>query len=199
MLFQDFENGRAKQKAGYVKIKLCGTQAAKDGLKYFWVDTCCINKKDAVELSEAINSMFRWYREASKCYVYLADVSGTNSSVSKSKWFTRGWTLQELIAPASVEFFSSDARRLGDKRSLEAQIASTTRIPVEALRGHTLSQFNVAERMSWAEHRNTKKSEDQAYCLLGIFDVFMPLIYGEGRKAFSRLVNEINNSSPHGQ
>ena len=192
--FKDLVEGTGKSKAGYRKIQFCGEQAASDGLQYFWVDTCCIDKSNSAELSEAINSMFRWYRDAAKCYVYLSDVSindydqndqfsqSWESAFRESRWFTRGWTLQELIAPASVEFFSREGKRLGDKKSLERQIHEITGIAVQALQGSPLSDFSVAERMSWAEKRETKRKEDKAYSLLGIFDIHMPLIYGEGRK-----------------
>jgi hypothetical protein len=207
--FKDLRNGTGKEKPGYEKIRFCGEQAGRDGLEYFWVDTCCINKADFTELSEAINSMFRWYHNAARCYVYLSDVSSpafnTNeesnprpweSDFRKSRWFTRGWTLQELLAPASVEFFSQERKRLGDKRSLERQIHEITRIANLALRGTSLSQFSVDERFFWAENRQTKIEEDKAYSLLGIFDVHIPLIYGEGREcALKRLREEINKPS----
>jgi hypothetical protein len=207
--FRDLMDGTGKSKGGYDKIRFCGEQARRDGLQYFWVDTCCIDKSNNNELSEAINSMFRWYRNAAKCYVYLSDVPrpafDTNdksnqlpweSAFRKSRWFTRGWTLQELIAPASVEFFSKDWEQLGNKPSLERHIREITGIPVEALQGSSLSDFSVAERMLWTERRETKRKEDKAYSLLGIFDVYMPLIYGEGREsAFKRLREEIDKAS----
>jgi hypothetical protein len=207
--FRDLMDGTGKSKAGYDKIWFCGEQARRDGLQYFWVDTCCIDKSNNNELSEAINSMFRWYRNAAKCYVYLSDVPrpafDTNdksnqlpweSAFRKSRWFARGWTLQELIAPASVEFFSKDWEQLGNKASLERHIREITGIPVEALQGSSLSDFSVTERMLWTERRETTRKEDKAYSLLGIFDVYMPLIYGEGREsAFKRLWEEIDKAS----
>ncbi|MCJ1386872.1 hypothetical protein MMC17_010000 [Xylographa soralifera] len=209
--FKDLMEGTGKNKAGYKKIKFCRNQAASDGLQHFWVDTCCIDKSSSAELTEAINSMYRWYQHADKCYVYLLDVSLSGDATSansptvtweaafrRSRWFRRGWTLQELIAPASVEFFSQEADRLGDKRSLEQTILEITKIPVKALRGAPLAGFEVEERMSWATHRDTKKQEDGAYSLLGLFDVHMPLIYGEGgEKAFVRLREEVSKSSKH--
>jgi len=137
--FGDLNDSSAKTKDGYKKLWFCGQQAARDGLQYFWVDTCCINKSSNRELSEAINSMFRWYRKAAKCYAYLTDVS-TNDQIDlslqpweaafgNSRWFTRGWTLQELIAPLLVDFFYSNGNRLGDKKSLEGQLHKITRIP----------------------------------------------------------------------
>ena len=197
VVFRDVMDGSAKGKSGYKKLKFCETQAKRDRLRYFWVDTCCIDRSTADELSEAINSMFRWYENAAKCYVYLSDVSaasGDNVHQSNrpweqafrdSRWFTRGWTLQELIAPRSVEFFCSNENRLGDKTSLEGLLHERTGIPVFALRGYSLSRFSIDTRMSWATDRRTKREEDLAYCLLGIFDVHMSLIYGEGKeKAF---------------
>jgi hypothetical protein len=202
-------NGTSKGRNGYKKIQFCGKQATRDGLQYFWIDTCCIDRSNNTELQEAINSMFRWYGNAARCYVYLSDVPepelDTNdqscqqiweSSFRKSSWFTRGWTLQELIAPASVEFFSKDDKKLGDKKSLERQIREITGIPAKALQGNPLSQFSVSERMSWSETRETTRKEDKAYSLLGIFGVHMPLIYGEGREnAFNRLHEAIERTT----
>ncbi|KAH7413483.1 hypothetical protein BKA64DRAFT_355752 [Cadophora sp. MPI-SDFR-AT-0126] len=206
--FKDMIHGRSKGKASYGKIQFCGEQARRDGLQYFWVDTCCIDKSNAVELQEAINSMFRWYQDATKCYVYLPDVSrprtdsadGSNEdwgpTFRKSEWFRRGWTLQELIAPASVDFFSKEGELLGNKASLERHICEITGIPTNALRGSSLSDFSVTERMSWAASRKTYRQEDKAYSLLGIFDVNMPLIYGEGNvRAMQRLREEIEKGS----
>jgi hypothetical protein len=206
--FRDLAEGSVNTKAGYRKIQFCAEQAARDGIQYFWVDTCCIDKSNNTELSEAINSMFRWYRNATKCYVYLSDVSTNNynqnnlspklweAAFRMSRWFTRGWTLQELIAPPLVEFFSLEGNRLGDKRSLEQQVHEVTGLPVRALQGSALFEFGVAERISWAEKRETRRDEDKAYSLLGLFDIHMPLIYGEGIKnAFRRLREEIDKSS----
>lgn len=205
--YQDLANGGGRCKPGYKKIEFTGKQAARDDLQYFWVDTCCIDKSSSAELSEAINSMFRWYRDAAKCYVYLSDVSaddscGTSSSdsIQQSRWFTRSWTLQELLAPPLVEFFSEEGRFLGDKKSLLQEIHHATRIPMLALQGQPLSHFNVIERISWARKRVAKREEDSAYSLLGLFDVHMPLIYGEGReKAFTRLTREIRRPSNDAQ
>jgi hypothetical protein len=161
---------------------------------------CCIDKSNSVELSEAINSMFRWYHNSVKCYVYLSDVATTGSAgihklFKESKWFTRGWTLQELLAPPCVEFFSKEGDRLGDRDSLAIQIAAITSIPAEALQGVPLSNIRVKERMSWARGRATKREEDIAYCQLGIFDIHMPLLYGEGEeKALKRLRKQIQES-----
>ncbi|KIM95217.1 hypothetical protein OIDMADRAFT_66674, partial [Oidiodendron maius Zn] len=203
--FRDLIDGTGMNKVGYNKIRFCGGQAIRDGLQYFWVDTCCIDKSNSTELQEAVNSMFRWYQNASKCYVYLSDVSiveqegGTSpsqcpweSAFRASRWFTRGWTLQELLAPNSVEFFSQEGKLLGNKKTLEQQIHEITRIAVAAIRGAPLSNFTVEERLLWAENRQTTREEDKAYSLLGIFNIYMPLIYGERREhAFRRLREEI--------
>jgi len=211
--FQDLKNGLGKKKVGYKKIQFCAEEATRDGLQYFWVDTCCIDKSNNAELSEAIVSMFRWYRNATKCYVYLADVSvngqdpanhsfqSWGSAFRKSRWFTRGWTLQELIAPPFVEFFSAEGNLLGDKKSLERQVHEITRIAVQALQGQALSTLSVHERLSWAEFRETKREEDKAYSLWGMFNVYMPPLYGEGiENAFRRLQEEVNkcSGSTHG-
>jgi len=196
--FEDLMNHGGLEKTGYRKLRFCGEQAQKDGLQYFWIDSCCINKSSSFELSEAINSMFRWYQRSSKCYVYLPDVPQDlwESALTKSRWFTRGWTLQELLAPPSVEFFSREGQLLGDKKSLELQIHQTTRIAVQALRGTELRYFSVQERMSWAARRETTVEEDQAYCLLGIFDIHLPPIPGEGKEsAVRRLEEEIAKRS----
>lgn len=149
--------------------------------------------------------MFWWYKKAAKCYVYLADVhigdrddqSLNATALSKSEWFSRGWTLQELIAPGIVEFYSRDSVRLGDKSSLEQQVADISGIPILVLQGRPLSRFSSEEIFGWVEQRQTMKGEDKAYCLLGIFNVSMLLDYGEGEKmAFSRLSREIENRVP---
>jgi hypothetical protein len=201
--------GKGKNRAGYAKLRFCGERAAKDGLNYFWVDTCCIDKRDNVELSTALNSMFRWYQRAIKCYVYLSDVHVPDEvtdaqafritwedAFRRSRWFHRGWTLQELLAPASVEFFSVNGKQLGSKITLEQEINDITQIPISALRNYDLREFTVDERMSWVTGRKTTVKEDRAYCLLGIFGVFLPLIYGEGEEhALRRLKVEIQRDS----
>jgi hypothetical protein len=155
--FKDFMEDSGKMKAGYKKLQFCGEQAARDGLQYCCVDTCCIDKANSTELQEAINSMFRWYRDADKCYVYLSDVSTSShdqvdpslqswqAAFRESRWFTRGWTLQELIAPRSVEFFGSNGKRIGDKESLERQLYEITGIAVLALQGTPPSLVSGSE------------------------------------------------------
>lgn len=182
--FRDLIDGTGTEKEGYRKLKFCGQQAARHGLEYYWIDTCCIDKASSAELSEAINSMFRWYRDSSRCYVYLTDVSMATddnltqgkSALEKSKWFIRGWTLQELIAPTTVELYSHEGTLLGDKFSLLQTLHEVTGVARDALKGGPLALFSVEERLSWAAKRTTKREEDAAYSLLGLFDVHMPLI-----------------------
>jgi hypothetical protein len=203
--YKELLEDTGRNKSGYAKLRFCGERAAAEGLEYFWVDTCCIDKTTSDELSTAINSMFRWYQRAARCYVYLTDVSVPEGVVNPeiyrisweqafrhSRWFTRGWTLQELLAPDKVEFFSRESKRLGSRISLEQEIHEITMIPAEALRGQKLSEFSVEERMRWAAGRTTTVKEDKIYCLMGIFGVFLPLIYGEGEQyATLRLKEEI--------
>lgn len=173
--YQDITNGTGKNKEGYEKLLFCGRQAAKDGLEYFWVDTVCIDKQSSAELTSSLNSMFKWYRDSAKCYVYMSDVVSLEPDFPRSVWFTRGWTLQELIAPKIVEFFSVDEHYLGDKMSLDGRICSITGIPVQALHGQDLKSFSIDERMRWVQNRTTTLEEDRSYCLLGIFGIFMPV------------------------
>ncbi|KAI0868684.1 heterokaryon incompatibility protein-domain-containing protein [Hypoxylon argillaceum] len=153
--YKDMKKGNADKLKGYQKILGCCDQSRLDGFEYVWIDTCCIDKRSSSELSEAINSMYRWYQEARVCYAYLEDVynvdqdDANHTKLKSSRWFTRGWTLQELIAPQIV----------------------------------------------WASKRKATRIEDEAYCLLGLFGVSMPLIYGEGSKAFRRLQEEIMKQS----
>jgi len=212
--YKDIIDGTGRGKPGYDKLTFCAVQAKNDELGYCWIDTCCIDKSNSVEVQEAVNSMFRWYQNAARCYVYLPDVSteprrsqeivaessSWSSVFRQSRWFRRGWTLQELLAPRSVEFFSQEHQRLGDKNSLENLIHEITTIPISALRGASLSQFGVDEKLLWTKNRQTTRKEDIIYSLLGIFNVYMPLIYGEGREnAFKRLQEEIRKYSASDQ
>ncbi|KAI1305096.1 heterokaryon incompatibility protein-domain-containing protein [Xylaria venustula] len=187
---QDMAVADVEERKGYTKIKSCCEQALADGLDWAWVDTCCIDKTSTAELSEAINSMFRWYSNAKVCYAYLADVENQDDLAS-SRWFSRGWTLQELIAPKTVRFYSFNWTSLGSKVELSHALQTITSIDASVLSTGNFSRVCIAKRMSWAAKRNTTRIEDQAYSLMGIFDVNMPLIYGEGRKAFLRLQQEI--------
>ncbi|KAL1641224.1 hypothetical protein SLS61_010165, partial [Didymella pomorum] len=167
--FADLTQGLGTTKVGYEKLRFCGEQAANDGLQYFWVDTCCIDKSSSAELSKSITSMFRWYGEAVRCYVYLRDVPAK-----------------------AIEFFNLHGTRLGDKKSLEQLLHEVTQIPLPALRIAPLDEFGVEGRMSWAKDRETKHGEDKAYCLLGLFGISVVPNYGEGlERAFVRLQKEI--------
>lgn len=157
--------------------------------------SCCIDKTSTAELSESINSMFRWYQKAKICYAYLEDVDDV-SELGRSRWFTRGWTLQELIAPKDVSFYSTNWTFLGSKSDLRDNLAAITGISQDVLSGASESWHEcIATRMRWAANRQTTCLEDMAYCLLGIFDVQMPLLYGEGKRAFTRLQQEIMRGS----
>jgi hypothetical protein len=206
--FADLARSDGVAKRGYRKIRFCGEQAQRDSLQYFWVDTCCINKSDRAEHSWAIRSMFRWYQNATKCYAYLSDVSTTTRKADdtlsevawepafqSSRWFTRGWTLQELLAPRIVEFFTKEWEKLGDRTSLKLLIYKVTSISPEALDGIPLCQFSVDERLRWKGDRDTKRDEDAWYSLSGILDVEIVPAYSEGAaSAFKRLMDEINSS-----
>ena len=214
--FHDLQNKKPCQLdglKGYMKIEACCAVAASRGHKHVWIDTCCIDKTSSAELSEAINSMYRWYQNADICYAYLVDVwigekdkdsrrlvrdleeyspqLGTESwkRFCESRWFTRGWTLQELLAPRFMLFFDKDWRCLGNKVTLENELSSITGIQQDHICEHTSA--SAAQKMSWASGRKTTRLEDMAYSLMGIFDVNMPLLYGEGSNAFIRLQHEI--------
>ncbi|KAG1862996.1 heterokaryon incompatibility protein-domain-containing protein, partial [Suillus tomentosus] len=210
VLFADIHQEHAKGMKGYAKIEGCCEQARRDGYQYVWIDTCCIDKNSSAALAEGINSMFAWYENAQVCYVYLDDVtdngdSETESAFAKSEWFTRGWTLQELIAPTSLFFFDSRWREIGSKNSLAGLLSSITRVHANVLTRvnagsdklvATRESFSVATKMSWAAGRKTTRPEDRAYSLMGLFKVHMPVIYGEGeQKAFFRLQLEIIRTS----
>ena len=235
VLFDDARHCASRLKAcgkkGLSKVLKSTEVARKDGFNYIWIDTCCIDKSSSAELSEAINSMFDWYRHSHICYAFLEDYRHGATKLADSRWFTRGWTLQELIAPLDVEFYDANWTRFGDRLELSTQIAEITAIGLPVLRmaprmspycadsrpdqddidhsiscGYCRSQareesqrlldsYSTCSKMSWASHRTTTRAEDVAYCLMGIFNVNMPLLYGEGMKAFRRLQEEIVRST----
>ncbi|PIL34421.1 hypothetical protein GSI_03196 [Ganoderma sinense ZZ0214-1] len=210
------------------KIRDACRVAREDGYQYLWIDSCCIDKTSSSELSEAINSMFAWYKWATICYAYLADVPplshedkdqsslkdedkdslenkdddlqvqvGRSAAFRLSRWFKRGWTLQELLAPEILIFLSKDWKPLGSKKELSGHVNAITKISVDALSNQRLlSKFSVAQRLSWASNRRTTRVEDRAYSLLGIFNINMPTLYGEGKRAFQRLQEEILRRIP---
>jgi hypothetical protein len=220
---EDVRTEKARLKKGFAKLQYTCDQALKDGLEYAWIDTCCIDKTSSAELSEAINSMFEWYRRSSICYAYLEDVDAEDmldscipedhhmlpseeqmfkdSHFARSRWFTRGWTLQELIAPSRVHFYGKNWLHLGSSSDLLDAIVLITGIDAIVISSNALDKreyirrASIAQRMSWAAHRITTRVEDEAYCLMGIFEINMPALYGEGRAAFTRLQEEIIKSS----
>ena len=211
--FEDLGKPNHTSKLGYQKIDGCCKQAQLSSFEWVWIDTCCIDKSSSAELSETINSMFVWYERSSMCYIYLEDVppadpddhKAQGSAFRSSRWFTRGWTLQELLASKRRQIFDSTWQRIyldSDERPGQAEVellSEITGIPRHCLRGNIsepLSHYSVSERMSWASRRSTTRVEDMAYCLLGIFEVNMPLLYGEGGRAFFRLQEEIIRKTP---
>ncbi|KAI5988502.1 heterokaryon incompatibility protein-domain-containing protein, partial [Pisolithus marmoratus] len=203
MKMETRKRDEVRKRYGYQKIINSCEQAMKDGYKWLWIDTCCIDKRSSSELSEAINSMYRWYQNAQVCYAYLSDVDELavpaerdyrkfGQSSGWPEWFMRGWTLQELIAPKQVEFFNQDWAHIGSKRHLAPTLEVITGIPREVLRdGLVAKRLSVAQIMSWAARRKTTRVEDRAYSLMGLFGVNMPMVYGEGKKTFHRLQLEI--------
>ncbi|KAE9376395.1 HET-domain-containing protein [Stipitochalara longipes BDJ] len=180
-----------------------GTQIPPYVILSHCIDTCCIDKSSSAELSEAINSMYDWYSDSVICYAYLEDIEkpidmkdANIELLGKSRWFSRGWTLQELIAPAQVMFFNKDWNYLGDKKELSSLLSQITTIPQEVLLDPFRKVFfSLARKMTWAAHRETTRLEDVAYSLMEIFEVKMPLLYGEGKQAFIRLQEEILKDS----
>jgi hypothetical protein len=204
------------RKRRYGKVVRACSLARSQGYQWIWIDTCCIDNTSSAELSEAINSMYCWYERAGVCYAYLVDVrpcsgSGPDAvlcSLARSRWFTRGWTLQELVAPPHLEFYDSGWNFMDTKAALASTLEEITSIPARlfsgawqkvcasGMAGQSLQLLSVAQRLSWAASRQTTRPEDLAYCLMGLFGVHMPLLYGEGEeKAFVRLQAEIANNT----
>ena len=200
------EQDEIRGRLGYKKIADTCKQAKLDGYEWVWVDTCCIDKRSSAELSEAINSMYRWYANAKICYAYLHDVDGSSfftkddgkypESNGWPEWFSRGWTLQEMIAPRNLQFFNKNWHHIGDKKGLAEDLRWITEVPTHILTdGLEGDRPCVAQIMSWAAKRTTTRVEDRAYSLMGLLGVNMPMLYGEGKKAFQRLQLEIIRSS----
>ncbi|KAI0399001.1 heterokaryon incompatibility protein-domain-containing protein [Xylaria palmicola] len=192
---------RVTEKTGFSKLEGACTLAARDGYHWIWIDTCCIDKSSSAELQEAINTMWHYYAESNICYAYMADIpnaqEGWGPAFQRSRWFTRGWTLQELLAPSAVEFYAADWAAIGTKSQRHEEISQTTKINVAILTHvESVDAFSAAEKLSWAAHRRVTREEDEAYCLLGLFEINMPMLYGEGRrKAFFRLQEAIYTST----
>ncbi|KAK0622786.1 heterokaryon incompatibility protein-domain-containing protein [Immersiella caudata] len=191
----------AKGKSGWNKIQQTCKIASTQGYRFAWIDTCCIDKSSSAELSEAINAMFSWYRKAAICYAYLADLfiepgAGIEDSLRECRWFTRGWTLQELIASVNIRFYDASWNFVASKHQIMGEISRITGVDVPVLENVTsLTEIPVGRRMAWASNRETTRTEDIAYCLLGIFDISIPPLYGEGVRAFHRLQEEIARQS----
>ncbi|KAK4185658.1 putative vegetative incompatibility HET containing-domain protein [Podospora australis] len=187
----------AIHKKGFEKIQQTCEIALEAGVMHAWIDTCCIDKSSSAELTESINSMFHWYSRAERCVAYLQDLSPSHhqptlEELRPCRWFTRGWTLQELIAPQNVDFYDQNWNLRGTKVDLYPILSDITSIDPDTLRWpQKLSSVPVARKMSWAAKRQSKRIEDTAYCLLGIFGIHMPLIYGERDRAFIRLQEHI--------
>ncbi|KAI8627208.1 heterokaryon incompatibility protein-domain-containing protein [Xylariaceae sp. FL1651] len=207
--FQEFRSldredlDRNRSKKGFGKIAKTCELAYQRGLSYAWVDTCCIDRSSSAELSEAINSMYSYYQNAAFCIAFISDLEPSldpevhfQHHFPNCRWLTRGWTLQELIASPMLAFFDASWTFRGTKSDWKALIAKETGVDEAILEDpQGLPSIPIARRMSWASRRKTTRLEDMAYCLLGIFDINMPLIYGEGRKAFTRLQEEIAKGS----
>ncbi|KAI6859333.1 hypothetical protein KC319_g80 [Hortaea werneckii] len=210
---------------GFAKIEQFCRIARERRKEWAWIDTCCIDSRSSAELSEAINSMWRWYNDAAECYIYLCDVhmkddfSDVLAQVERSEWFTRGWTLQELLAPRFRVLFTAKWVKIGFvkswpdyqisrssgkgfsnneecSQSLEHKVSRIANVPLSCLVSLSVESFSVGERLSWSANRRTSRPEDVAYSLMGILGVNMPLLYGEGeQKAFIRLQLELLKKS----
>ena len=199
---------------GWTKIVKACELALGQGLEWVWIGTCCIDKRSSAELTEAINSMFEWYRQSEICFAFLPDVYGVckfdpydvlpptqfeSKEFRSSVWFTRAWTLQELIAPTEVQFFNANFEHIGTKidKTVAHLVSDATGIPIDVIRNQDihLDDIVIAERFGWASKRISTREEDIAYSLLGIIAVNMPLLYEEGRRAFQRLQAEIIRKS----
>jgi hypothetical protein len=213
--FADFDPQNIGNGEGYTKIVNLCVLAKERGLNFAWIDTCCVDKRSSAELSETINSIFRWYNQAAECYALLSDVASpvdgeehSDLQFELSRWFTRGWTLPELLAPRTVTFVDRSWKIIGYKvatqgyygaldittqqsLNLNEKIEAITGIPRRFLEGESLSNASIDEKINWVSHRRTARLEDMAYCLLGILGLSMDLRYGEGSRVFIRLRDEI--------
>jgi hypothetical protein len=199
--FQDFQGSFAndvKAKQGFDKIKHGCDQAAYNRIQWVWIDTCCINKLNSAELSETINSMYGWFEDAVVCFAHLSDVPSigddNHPSLRSCKWFTRKWTLQELVALPAVEFYDKDWVLIGTRTDLHPLISEITGIPSAVLTSDKKpKECHVSERMNWASNRTATSVEDEAYSIMGLFDMKQPILYGEGSRASRRLEDGIRN------
>lgn len=207
-LYKDVEGSDVfslAESPGTRKLQSFCRQARERGFRWAWSDTCCIDKTSTSELQKSIISMFKWYRNSDITIIYLGDVSDDSiEALRESVWFMRGWTLQELIAPKRIVFFKSDWTPLLTSIDLPVdnyKVSTTFRQLITEITGiddDALTNFDptsrhitIRQRMSWATRRKTTEIEDIAYCLMGIFNVHFPVMYGEGDGAFTRLQIEI--------
>jgi hypothetical protein len=181
---QGLLNNPKRAGQGFQKVEACCKIAQSRGFEWVWIDSCCIDKSSSAELSEAINSMWSWYRDAVECYVYLFDISATATELlsstsglevlGRARWFSRGWTLQELLAPRKVVFYNCRWEVLAEKSQIGAELSKITRIPLVFLNGaydpSDCKICSVAMKMNWLSRRETTRTEDMAYCMLGLFD-----------------------------
>ncbi|THV00724.1 HET-domain-containing protein [Dendrothele bispora CBS 962.96] len=190
--------GKTLSKSGYQKIQAVCRQARQDNLRYVWVDTCCIEQGNHNDVAANITSMYAYYQNAEVCYAYLVDVPQTRRFPEDSRWFGRGWTLQELLAPRTVIFFDKNWVRIGDKQSLQQDISRRTAIPPGVLSGEqSISDVNVLDRMSWAFWRTTTRPQDGAYCLQGLLGVSIEPDYCEDMiGTFNRLGKAVFDAHP---
>lgn len=190
---------------GFAKLQSFCVAAGERSYLWGWVDTCCIDKDSTMELQRAIGSMFKWYRRSALTIVHLADVSNIDTdSLGKSMWFKRGWTLQELLAPHTVLFFTQDWLVYRESSSLNhkedativAELEKATRITSLHLTGFHPGTDDARSKLQWASTRCTTLPEDMAYSLFGIFNIHLPILYGESvEQALARLLGEIISRS----
>ncbi|KAF8961870.1 hypothetical protein BDZ97DRAFT_1733502 [Flammula alnicola] len=210
--FEDWKLGRNLSGPGYEKLqRFCQVAAAEYEVSLGWMDTICINKDSTSELDESIRSMYRWYENSFICLTYLANTTSLDD-MPDDRWFTRGWTLQELLSPQRIKFYGKTWTPLTAKEidndkpsySVGATPAPIHRV-IEKATGITYSEMvffkpglqggEISRRMVWAAKRTTTRGEDRAYSLMGIFSVTFTIAYGEGvERAFFRLVEQILNS-----
>lgn len=202
--YQDYQNSFLKLKygsadgykaAGWAKLKAFCKLAKDDGYAWAWMDTCCIDKTSLIDTQKAINAMFHWYQNATICYAHLVDIECTSNvepertKITDAAWFTRGWTLQEFLAPSYLQFVDKNWKKIGTKSSHAEAIEEKTGISQNDM--WNFKECSIAKKLSWSAERKTTEVEDEAYCLLGLFGIRMPLIYGEGQQAFTRLQEEL--------
>lgn len=186
------------------KIKGTCLKVQEHGIEYVWIDSCCIDRRSSVELNGSIASMFKWYELAEVCFAYLSDVTWSFMDFPKSKeqfinsaWFTRGWTLQELLAPKMMVFFDTSWHLIDTREGLSREIQEASGIESEYVNDFKSNSqsISIAKKMSWVSKRKVKKEEDMAYCLFGILDVRIDVREGEGKRAFLRLQETLIQNS----